>query len=202
MFIGYTRWAILMVGAWLAEFLMQVTPPQEVQNALWGLTLLAMGLLGVWLKSTITRSNARHDLELEQLRDNQKQSSEERKWLLETTQAQVVQIGTLQKENERLTSENRERDMEIGAQKEATRLAKAEADDLQRRTDERHDVIDKVQAEAAAAHTLAQQEKDRADAYEGDIAELRGQIEQLKRDLESTTGSNLQPATPSDKTVT
>jgi DNA repair exonuclease SbcCD ATPase subunit len=166
-----------------AEILLRVELPQTVQDALWGLAILAIGLIGIWVKGTITRINVKHDLELDAIRANQEASKGERVWLLETTKTQVNQIGELQKANEQLQEQNRQRDMEIGAQREATARITKERDELKERAEARHDAINKAQAETAEAIARALKETNRADAAEGDLAGVRRELETIRVDL-------------------
>lgn len=175
------KWIALIYTFAFAEFVLQVELPKELQNALWGLAILAITLLGVWAKSSITNLTAKHDLELKTIRDNQEQSRREREWLLETTKTQVTQIEALQRDKDGLSETNRQRDMEIGK-------LKGTNEQLERRADERHDAINKAQAEAAEALESARNEKDRADAAEGDLAELRNLFDLMKKELETANG--------------
>lgn len=175
------KWIALIYTFAFAEFVLQVELPKELQNALWGLAILAITLLGIWAKNSITNLTAKHDLELKTIRDNQEQSRREREWLLETTKTQVTQIEALQRDKDGLSETNRQRDMEIGK-------LKGTNEQLEKRADERHDAINKAQGEAAEALETARKEKDRADAAEGDLAELRTQFNTLKTELEAANG--------------
>jgi hypothetical protein len=126
----HMKYLIPTMIAATAELVFRVELPPTVQNALVGFALLAISLIGIWLKGTITRLNTKHDLEIEAIRVNQEQSKSEREWLLTTTKTQVTQIGDLQKANDQLQEQNRLRDMEIGAQREATARITKERDEL------------------------------------------------------------------------
>jgi hypothetical protein len=180
----HMKYLIPTMIAATAELVFRVELPPTVQNALVGFALLAISLIGIWLKGTITRLNTKHDLEIEAIRVNQEQSKSEREWLLTTTKTQVTQIGDLQKANDQLQEQNRLRDMEIGAQREATARITKERDELLARAEQRHDVINKAQAETAAALAHALTETNRADAAEGDLAAVRRELETIKVDLE------------------
>lgn len=195
MIIANLRTSIVVIAVASTEVLMTIEIPREVQNALWGLAILAITLLGIWAKSAVSSLAARHDLELKTIRDNQEQSKQERAWLLETTKTQVLQISSLQVANNGLTDGNRQRDMEIGE-------LKATNGELERRTNERHEAINEAQAKASEALILAEKAKNRADAAEGDLAEAKRELDKLKAEILAVKiKSRLVGGNASDETV-
>lgn len=191
------KWLIVVLIAGFTEIALRIELPKPLEDALWGLAILAISLLGIWAKSTISNLTARHDLEIQTIRDNQTQSRRERDWLLTTTQDQVIQIKNLQEANERLIDEGRQRDIETGVQKEKTERVEAEnarlsglVTDLKKRQDERHDAVNQAQAETAEAKEFARKETNRADAAEGDLAEQKRINDELRDELTRVKADN------------